>query len=110
VPAVTLDRRRLLLQAVHVGSIALAGSLASLVGCSRSESACYDAELLSTPDRSLRDSRHYADVSPHGGAMQCGGCQYFRTAGAEGCGSCQILGGPVSARGHCDAWVARAAG
>ena len=107
---VTLDRRAFLAQAMHLGSIVLAGLLPFQVGCSRSETTCYDPELFSTPERSLRDSKGYVDRSPHGDTKQCSGCQFFRTGDPDSCGSCQILGGPVHARGHCDAWAARTSG
>jgi hypothetical protein len=90
------------------------GVLLGVTGCSDASGGCVDAELLSTPERSLRKTQRYVDRSPHGAEQQCGGCQFFsatdQTTATSGCGTCRILGGPVSATGHCAAWArARAA-
>jgi hypothetical protein len=84
-------------------------------GCSPSGPVCYDPELLSTPEIALRTSQGFMDVSPHNGkdgaeVKRCIGCQFFRAEGEEDCGHCQILNGPVSANGHCNAWSALKAG
>lgn len=79
-------------------------------GCGESD-ACVDAEALTTGQASLRASFHYAARSPAGEAKQCAGCQFFTpsdAADATGCGTCQILQGPVNGRGACDSWSARA--
>jgi hypothetical protein len=94
------------------------GVLLGVTGCSDASGGCVDAELLSTPERSLRKTQRYVDRSPHGAEQQCGGCQFFsatdqttdQTTVTSACGTCRILGGPVSATGHCAAWArARAA-
>jgi hypothetical protein len=102
-----LERRRLLLHALRFSFLSFIGLLPFQLGCSRSETACYDPELFSTPERSLRESRGYVDASPHADARQCGGCEFFRAGEPEGCGRCEILGGAVAARGYCDSWAAR---
>jgi hypothetical protein len=107
---VRLNRRTLLVRASRVLSVALAGWLPFHVGCSRSETSCYDPELFSTPERAQRDAQGYVDISPHSDARQCSGCTFFQSDESEGCGRCQILGGPVRARGHCDAWAGRSSG
>lgn len=98
---------------LELGCRALVGAAGLLspfaLGCTPAEPGCYDPELLSTPERSLRRARAYTDHSSHRGAdgalQRCAGCQFFGAGGAvEGCGACQILGGPVSAAGRCDAW------
>ena len=99
----TWTRRRLLTRALAWAPIGLSGVWAGL-GCAPSSTLCYDPDLLSTPERALRTARGYAERSPHGDAKQCRGCEFFRPARAEDCGRCQILGGPVSASGHCDSW------
>ena len=92
--------RRLSLLSGGLGLVALA--------CSRSETRCVDPELLSTSERGLRQAQGYLRESPNALPRHCAGCQFFTAAGADGCGRCQILGGPVSAGGYCNAWAARA--
>ena len=103
-----LTRRRFL-EAGRDGSLALLGGLLlTEVACSDSGPECVDPELLSTPERALRDANAYVSVSasrsPNGEEKQCGGCAFFSSEGEPTCGRCEILGGPVSAAGHCDAW------
>ncbi|MBK7948839.1 MAG: high-potential iron-sulfur protein [Deltaproteobacteria bacterium] len=96
---------------VLVGGVGLALAGAGLVGMSGCGDAdpCVDADALTTGQASLRASFHYEARSPHGDEKACSGCQFFaaRTEDALGCGSCQILQGPVNGRGHCDSWSAR---
>gem|GEM_PF-1014416 len=97
--------RRELLEQGQRGALCLAGGLLmAAFGCSKSEPSCVDPDLLSTPERALRKSQGYVDHSPHGREKNCAGCEFFRQEGEAGCGRCQILGGPVSAGGHCSAW------
>jgi hypothetical protein len=67
---------------------------------------CASVESLSLSQRNRRRSLRYVDVS--GDAQKrCGKCSFF-TAGAEGCGKCQLLaGGGVSASGVCASFAAR---
>jgi hypothetical protein len=83
------------------------GLVAATMACSANETTCVDLELLSTPARGLRKSQGYVDPSPHGPTRNCQGCHFFAVEGAAGCGRCEILGGPVSERGHCSAWSKR---
>ena len=106
----TRTRRQLLGSSVRILGLGfvlcpVAGSLlAGVSGCSDDAIECVDPELLSTPERALRVTQNYVNRSPHGEAKQCGACQFFRPKTAAGCGECQILAGPVSRTGHCDAW------
>ena len=82
-------------------------------GCSGSAPQCFDPEMLSAGQRSLRAGQGYVDRStaqgPHGATRACSGCQFFEaSAETAACGRCQILGGPADARGHCKAWAERA--
>jgi hypothetical protein len=106
-----LDRRSLLRRLAGIGVWLWAGAPFLLaLGCSHQEPACHDPEMLSTPERSARAARGYVDRSPEGEARSCGGCAFFERGGAEGCGRCALLAGPVSAAGVCDAWTARTTG
>lgn len=77
-------------------------------GCAASD-PCVDPRALSTSESSLRASFHYVARSPHGDAMRCRSCRFFRAAAddAEGCGDCEILQGPVHGMGHCDSFTER---
>ncbi len=85
-------------------ALALLGT-ALPAGCGDAGPVCGDPELLSTPERELRRAQGYREVSPHGAARSCAGCQFFEP-GDGACGRCRILGGPVSRAGHCSAWAA----
>lgn len=111
-PEAALDRRAFVALGLGFAPLVLTALPGALVGCGREGPRCYDPELLSTPERALRATRGYADRSPRGDAESCRGCQFFRVEadGAGECGRCEILGGPVSAAGRCDAWTARTTG
>jgi hypothetical protein len=95
--------RRLLL------TIGIRTSLALVFFNSRTVLAagCTDPDDLSGADIALRKSVEYTETSPDE-KKTCRGCGLFK-GGSGGCGSCQILGGLVSAAGHCTSWSARAA-
>ncbi len=69
---------------------------------------CTDPDDLSGADLALRKSVEYTDSSLDD-KTTCGGCAFFKASPGE-CGTCQIVTGLVSARGHCTSWSARAEG
>lgn len=75
------------------------------VAVAKAEEICADPDALSGGEQALRASLDYTDRSADA-AKACGGCTFFM-AGGEMCGNCQILGGPVDARGHCSSWTAK---
>jgi hypothetical protein len=85
-------------------ALAVGPTVGTLLGCGNEKPRCIDPDLLSTPERAIRTAQAYADPSPHGAAKQCAGCQFFRESRQTQCGNCQILSGPVSRTGHCQAW------
>lgn len=93
-----LTRRQLLLRVVPLGvaGIALARPVRAADSCVQPDS------------ESLRVSLNYLSTAADASAA-CAHCAYFTAdpAGA-GCGSCQILSGPVDATGHCDSFSAPA--
>jgi hypothetical protein len=103
----TFTRREVLITGAGL-ALCSGAALVGLTGCGESD-PCVDADALTTGQASLRASFHYAARSPHGEAKQCAGCQFFsaQAGDANGCGTCQILQGPVNGRGHCDSWSAR---
>lgn len=100
------SRRQILLIGVKMGGYALAVGpiVGTLLGCGNEKPRCIDPDLLSTPERAIRTAQAYADPSPLGAEKQCAGCQFFRVSSQTQCGNCQILSGPVSRTGHCQAW------
>ena len=108
-------RRSFLERAISVIVFSAVPAPTAMLACSGEEPPCADPELLSTPERSLRRTRGYLEVSrtraPDGSLRSCEDCQFFqREPESVHCGRCKILGGPVSATGHCDAWASRQVG
>lgn len=84
-------------------SVSLGAALTLLPGRPVSaEEVCADPTKLDSGASALRASLNYVEQSPDP-AKSCAACAFF-TAGAGGCGSCQILGGPANSKGHCDSW------
>lgn len=88
----------------HFGSsIILGATLAGLAGrLASADQVCVDPKKVDSGAAGLRTSLKYTEASPDLNAT-CSRCAFF-TAGAEGCGTCQIFNGPVSGTGHCDSW------
>ena len=68
--------------------------------------ACFDPEALPLAQQGMRRSLQYADPSTDA-AKRCELCAFF-TGTKGGCGSCQILSGPVSATAVCASYAPRA--
>ena len=68
--------------------------------------ACVKGDDLTASQVSLRAALKYEDPSTEP-AKVCAGCAFF-TADADACGQCKLLNGPVSAKGRCSSWAARA--
>jgi len=94
-------RRRLLVQSGKLALVAM--PFGSGFGC---RDSCVDPDYLSTSDVRLRASLDFTERSPHGSEKECAGCEFFRAVvgDADGCGTCQIVQGPVNPRGYCDSW------
>jgi len=89
----------------HGARISLAGLL---IGATRAASAtdkvCADPKSLDSGAQSMRSSLNYVDASPDP-AKTCSKCAFFE-ATSDGCGTCQLLHGPVDGKGHCDGFGA----
>jgi hypothetical protein len=81
-----------------------AAVLASVRGAA-ADKVCADPGKLDDAQKSLRTSLNYVEPSPDP-SKSCKACGFFQPAG-DGCGTCQIFGGPASANGHCDSWAAK---
>jgi hypothetical protein len=88
-----ITRAAQMVAGLSMATIASKGSRAAATSCTDAGSA------------SLRESLHYTDAASNP-AEACGACGFF-TASDGGCGSCTIMSGSVSAKGHCDSWSAK---
>lgn len=103
----TLERRVVLKRAGGgLALLALAPVASTLAGCGKKELSCAQAPGLSAADAQTRTTLHYADRSPDP-AKNCDNCRLFHSAGADACGSCDVVKGPINPHGHCTAWVAK---
>lgn len=81
--------------------ISLAGLLIGATrGAVAADKVCADPDALDSGAQSMRSSLNYVDASPDP-SKTCSKCAFFE-ASANGCGNCQLLHGPVDAKGHCD--------
>jgi hypothetical protein len=96
-----VDRRRVVTSAV-------AGALSAMIGIGNAKAqnaACYDPATLPLSQKNRRRSLGYAETSSDQ-ARYCAVCAFF-TAGQPGCGTCQLLSGPVNARAICSSFAPR---
>jgi hypothetical protein len=69
---------------------------------------CVDPEELSDSVQGMRDSLEYTEAAADP-KQTCGGCAFFKPVkSGDSCGHCEVLGGPVGAKGHCVSWTKRA--
>jgi hypothetical protein len=77
-------------------------------GC-RHDLECTDTSQLSPADLELRTrTLAYVDKSPDP-KQACASCQQFKPRGADKCGACVVLRGPIDPRGRCRKWAAKPA-
>lgn len=102
-----ISRRDVLTNAAALGAFAAFGASAA---CSKSPAAlnCTDISGLSPADVTVRTSLAYMDVSTEVG-KSCTNCQQFNPppAGANVCGSCKVVKGPINPKGYCKSFVAK---
>jgi hypothetical protein len=68
---------------------------------------CVDPDELSDSAQGMRETVEYTDESPDPKRI-CNGCAYFKPVKADAaCAHCEVLGSPVSAKGHCESWTKR---
>jgi High potential iron-sulfur protein len=93
-----LQRRRFLIAGLQLPLLGVAVA---------ARGACVDTEELSDSVASMRESLEYTDTAADP-KQACNGCSFFKSEkpGAS-CGNCEVLGGPVSNKGHCVSWTKR---
>jgi uncharacterized paraquat-inducible protein A len=94
-----LNRRTFLVRSLQVP--------AALLMAEGAIGSCVDPDELSDSVQSMRESLEYTDAAADPKQL-CSGCSFFKPekAGAS-CGHCEVLGGPVDAKGHCVSWTKR---
>ena len=112
------SRRSFLKRAIFIGA---AGLIAPglLSACSNEGSAektekgaevttaCPAMAELSAQDKATRQSLKYVDESTEPDRV-CANCRFFKQpAATAACGGCEIVGGPIAAKGYCNTWVAQ---
>lgn len=100
--------RREALRLTVLGSVGL--SALGLSACSGGSAGldCSDVSGLSAADASFRSGQGYTERSTRSG-RNCAGCNFYTAAGANACGTCTVVRGPINPEGYCNLWVARPA-
>lgn len=100
-----MSRRELLGATLFAGAAAAFGS-SVLTACGGSGPTCTDTTGLSQGDIATRTANLYVDVSTEA-VKNCNSCNFFRGAGDNACGTCQVIKGPISPAGNCRLWAAK---
>ena len=67
---------------------------------------CEDLSSLTADDLEVRNTFEYVDKTPYP-EKRCDNCSlWVAPEGAEKCGGCSIMNGPIKAEAYCNAWVA----
>jgi hypothetical protein len=98
-----LDRRTSLL-----GFAAAVVAPAALLACGKKPLNCQDTSALKPDEIALRGTLGYEDISKDA-QKKCSNCQFFKPAGENQCGGCQLLKGPINPSGLCKSWVQKKA-
>jgi hypothetical protein len=94
-----LNRRSFLVRSLQIPCALLVADAAA--------GACVNPDELSDSVQSMRESLEYTDAASDPN-QACKGCALFMAAKDKaGCGYCEVLAGPVDAKGHCVSWTKR---
>lgn len=99
--SMTADRRRFLALAAAAPFAGLAASRA----LAEDAATCIDPAKVPLAQQGLRKSLQFQPVAADA-KKRCGGCAFFKATQA-GCGTCQILNGPVAATSSCASFAAK---
>ena len=100
-----LQSRRDVLKKISLTVLA-AGAWGAL-GCGKKELSCSDTAGLSAEENAARTTLGYVDKATDASKV-CSGCTQYNAAGADQCGGCKVLKGPINPNGYCKAWAAKA--
>jgi hypothetical protein len=101
---VRATRRQLLRSVIALPVIAALPT--ALSACGGGVPRCTDESSLSSADRDARRGARYEERASDP-ARACSGCTFFTSAGAEACGSCSVVRGPINPGGTCTLFAAR---
>lgn len=92
-----------------LGAAAVGPSVLAACGGEEQSAAlnCTDTSGLTPAEITTRQSQAYTDVSPHADKT-CDNCNFFTAGGANACGSCTVIKGPIHPEGYCNLWAAKA--
>jgi hypothetical protein len=96
-----INRRRFLQFLPAAAAIA---AIPALAACKK-DLSCADESALTEDQKTTRKGVQYVDATMTPG-KPCSGCKWFKSAGAEACGSCEKVPGPIHPNGGCLAFVA----
>jgi hypothetical protein len=114
--------RRRTLQILGVGGLT-AGGVFSVAGCGSDEEKKGGADKgqkqaaagkgcdapITPQSQQLRKSLQYVDQSPHP-EKNCANCAQYLADKFGECGGCNLIPGPVQAKGYCLSWAAKGSG
>jgi hypothetical protein len=106
-PRGSLDRRAVLRRVGGALALGVVAPVAAAVeGCGKKPLSCADTAGLSFADAQTRVTLAYTDraLDP---TKPCNACAKFRSAGADACGGCEVVKGPINPLGGCRSWTAR---
>jgi len=104
-----ITRRDLFKKTLMVGAAAAgAGYLLSACGDDDGggELTCTDTSGLSDQETQQRQAQEYVDASPNP-QETCANCRFYQAPQESGCGTCQVIKGPVHPQGYCKLWAAQ---
>lgn len=93
-----LDRR------LVVGAIAALPAVAGFTRSALAQPVCYDPATLTEAQKSKRTSLSF-EIKAADPGRECKRCAFY-TAGADDCGNCRLLAGPVFPDSSCRSFVA----
>jgi len=96
--------RREILRRTGVGVALVAGASLGTIGCGGGLD-CNDTSGLSPEDVRRRTDATYVERSTRGN-RKCRNCSVFSSAGADACGTCTLVPGPINPNGYCSSWSA----
>jgi hypothetical protein len=96
----TINRRRFL---QLVPAAAALAAIPALAACKK-DLSCMDDSALPADQKATRSGVQYVDRTATPG-KPCSGCKWFKSAGAEACGTCDKVPGPIHPQGGCLAFV-----
>ncbi len=100
------SRRQTLRQVISLPVLGSAAALFAACGNDSGGLECNDTSGLSSQDKQFRETQKYTDVSKDP-KKNCYNCNFYEGTD-KACGTCKVIKGPVSPKGNCNLWAAKA--